>query len=91
MTDSDNRSGQRRRMLKQGQIVTNLGQSTIDCLVRDISVGGARLKVANGLAVPGEFELLLVSEDARTPARVVWRKATEVGVRFAGRAANKAA
>lgn len=91
MTDSEGRSGRRRRMLKQAQIVTNLGHSTIDCVVRDISVSGARLRVENGLAVPENFELLLLTEDARTPARVVWRKATEVGVRFAARSADKAA
>ena len=91
MTDSESRSGQRRRMLKQGQIVTNLGHSTVDCLVRDISVGGARLKVENGLAVPGQFDLLLVTENSRAPAQVVWRKGTEVGVRFARPAVDKAA
>jgi hypothetical protein len=90
MSDSESRSGQRRRMLKQAQIVTNLGHSTIDCIVRDISPGGARLRVENSLAVPAQFELLLLTENARTPAQVVWRKATEVGVRFA-KAADKAA
>lgn len=91
MTDSDNRSGQRRRMLKQGLIVTNNGHSTIDCVVRDMSLGGARLKVENGLAVPALFELLLVSEEARVPAEVVWRRPNEVGIRFAAASANRAA
>lgn len=91
MTDSDNRSGQRRRMLKQGRIVTNSGHSTIDCVVRDMSLGGARLKVENGLAVPALFELLLVSEEARVPAEVVWRRPNEVGIRFAAASANRAA
>ena len=83
MSASDNRAGQRRRMLKQARIVTNTGQSTLDCLVRDISLGGARLKVENGLAVPASFELLLTTENTCVPAQVVWRKPNEVGVRFA--------
>lgn len=91
MMESEHRSGQRRRMLKQAKIVTNGGNSTIDCLVRDISLGGARLKVENSLTVPGSFELLLVSEDARVPAQVVWRRPNEVGIRFARRTANQAA
>lgn len=91
MSASEHRSGQRRRMLKQAQIVTNSGHSTVDCLVRDMSLGGARLKVENGLAVPASFELLLVSDDTRVLANVVWRRPNEVGVRFAAGLANRAA
>ena len=83
MSASEHRAGQRRRMLKQAQIVTNTGHSTLDCLVRDMSLGGARLKVENGLAVPASFELRLVTEDTCVQVQVVWRKSNEVGVRFA--------
>ncbi|HEX2255495.1 MAG TPA: PilZ domain-containing protein [Afifellaceae bacterium] len=78
-------------MLKEAKIVTNHGHSTIDCILRDISTGGARLKVENGLAVPGRFDLLLVSENTRLPAQVVWRKPNEVGVCFAPAKASEAA
>ena len=88
MSDSEHRSDQRRRVLKQAQIVTNAGQSTIDCLIRDISVSGARLKVENSWGIPAEFELRLVADDARAPAQVVWRKAKEIGVRFTVAAAS---
>lgn len=90
MTDNENRSGQRRRMLKEGKVVTNHGHSTIDCVVRDMSLGGARLKVENGLAVPATFDLLLVSEGTRVPVEVVWRKPREVGIRFAVRPSRAA-
>lgn len=91
MTDSEHRSGHRRRMLKEAKIVTRHGHSTVDCVVRDMSPGGARLKVEDGLSVPASFELLLVSEEARVPAQVVWRKAREIGIRFAPVVASRAA
>jgi hypothetical protein len=54
-----------------------------DCLVTDISEGGARL-YAEGIVVPDQFVLLLTgSRTMRHECRVVWRLGNEIGVEFA--------
>jgi hypothetical protein len=58
------------------------GGRTLDCVVRDISGRGARLRVTDADAVPPQFELLLKDTGERRPARVRWRKVNEVGVSF---------
>jgi len=82
MEGQDRRSGHRARALKSAKIVLNGRHSTIDCLVRDLSAGGAKLKVANTAAVPKEFELLLESDNILVKAEVIWRRGEYVGVQF---------
>jgi len=78
----DHRLNHRRRSLIGAQIVSNNGFSTLDCLVKDISESGARLKVENTLAVPEKFSLSL-SDGRRFESTVQWRRADMVGVQFA--------
>jgi hypothetical protein len=58
------------------------GGRDIDCVVRDISAKGARLRVPDAGAVPEKFELLLKQTGEYRPAHVRWRRKTEVGVLF---------
>ena len=61
--------------------ITRAGR-VIDCVVRDISAKGARLRVPDGGAVPQQFELLLKQTGEYRPANVRWRRPNEVGVSF---------
>ncbi len=79
--DSERRSSQRQRTLKGGRIVFNGGRSTIECVVRNLSETGAKLKVNSILGIPDGFELLL-SDGSRQRCRLVWRSMTEIGVAF---------
>ena len=64
-----------------GSIVTGAQAQAMDCVVADISDGGARLVVPAG--VPEEFALVLKDgSDANHHCRVVWRLDDEVGVEF---------
>lgn len=54
----------------------------IDCVVRDISQKGARLRVPDAKAVPQTFELNIKQHAITRPATVRWRRKTEVGVSF---------
>ena len=57
-----------------------------DCLVTDISDGGARLH-AEGIVVPDQFVLSLTgSQDMWRDCRVVWRLGCEIGVEFVDQA-----
>lgn len=79
--ETENRTTQRRTTLKGGRIVFNLGRSTIDCTVRNLSGKGAKLQVASVLGIPDRFDLLLEST-ARQPCVVAWRTHRELGVQF---------
>lgn len=78
---TEHRQDQRRTTLKGGKIAFHDGRSTIDCTVRNLSSGGAKLKVASVLGIPNDFELLM-ADNVHQHCRVVWRKVNEVGVAF---------
>ena len=80
----ERRTRRRKRVLKAGQIITNSNSSTVDCIVRDVSESGARLRVASTISVPQSFLLLIKSENVIVPVQRVWRNAHEVGVKFIG-------
>jgi hypothetical protein len=63
--------------------IQSAGSLPRDCLVTDISDGGARL-YAEGIVIPDQFVLLLTgSRTVRRECRVVWRLGNEIGVEFA--------
>lgn len=73
----------RMRTLLGGRAIFNRGQSTIDCVVRNLSVSGALLQLPEPLSLPEEFELEINGKGRRLPASVVRRTAKGVGVTFA--------
>lgn len=71
----------RSRTLLGAKIVLDGGYSVFDCVVKDISEAGARLKVQNAVSVPETFKLMI--SDGRTFEAVVkWRRIDSVGVSF---------
>ena len=79
---NDKRSGSRTRSFLKGQIVFNNRMSTMDCLVRDISANGAKLMLAQALALPDVFELAIPQKGETFRARLSWRRGDEIGVAF---------
>jgi hypothetical protein len=51
----------------------------INCLVRDISISGAALDVAEPHDVPEHFNLVFKADGAHIPCRVVWRQEGRFG------------
>jgi hypothetical protein len=74
------RGAERTPTLAPAQI-TRAGRN-IDCVVRDISATGAKLRVLDAGAVPERFELLLNATGEYRPAHVKWRRKGEIGVSF---------
>src|SRR5262245_35614464 len=72
----------RRRVLKSAIAASNERRLTVNCVVRDLSDTGARLRVEGSMTVPDTFELLIPLDGFEAPCQVVWRKGGEVGVRF---------
>lgn len=73
-------------MLQGGKIVYGKSALLIDCMIRDRSDKGARLKVANAADVPEIIRLFTIGENVITAARVIWRSEREVGVEFTSEA-----
>lgn len=79
----DNRRGAvRLRTLKSGKVVFNDGNSVVDCVVRDLSESGAKLKVVSIVGIPDHFSLALEGERNGRACSIAWRKGSELGVTF---------
>lgn len=79
----DRRSERRNKMLKDGKILLN-DYVTVDCRVRDISPGGARLEFDGPVCLPAAFRLRIVSAELTIPATVAWQRRLEAGIHFTG-------
>jgi hypothetical protein len=78
---TEKRTIPRQRTFKGGVIAFNNRSSTIDCVVQNLTPGGAMLKVASSVGIPDRFELKLEHEDFRS-CRVKWRRDNAIGVAF---------
>src|ERR1700759_4193081 len=65
-----------------GKIISNYGQSTIDCVVRRISNDGATVAVENALGIPKLFHLLIAEDGNPRPCKLVWQSDKQLGVSF---------
>ncbi|AWN55880.1 PilZ domain-containing protein [Methylobacterium sp. 17Sr1-1] len=88
---SELRRETRLRTFLKGRIVFNNGNSTMDCLVRDLSASGARLVLSQTATLPDGFDLIIPAKDRTHKATLRWRRADSIGVTFAEEAAHPAA
>jgi hypothetical protein len=73
----------RRQPLRYTAWVAVTAEQRLGCVVSDISDTGARIDVQDSNVIPDQFVLLLSSNGAaRRFCRVVWRKPTQMGVKF---------
>jgi PilZ domain len=79
---SEARMAPRRRMLKSGKIAYADRHVTVECLVRDISATGARLRVEGSVSAPDTFELLVPLDGLEANCEVVWRAGADLGIKF---------
>jgi len=55
---------------------------TIDCVVRDISEVGAKIRVNGSVAPPDQFSLRVELDAMWVDCEVIWRDGEFLGVRF---------
>ena len=67
------------------------GGNAFDCVVRDLSVNGARLAMVSTAGIADTIELSFDGLHTVRPCRVVWRSSTELGVEFKERTFHRAA
>jgi hypothetical protein len=78
----EQRAEPRQKSFLRGCIYFNNRRSSVDCLIRDISEGGARLIFPNAVAIPDTVDIYVPQKDQMLHARVQWRLADEIGVAF---------
>ena len=74
-------AAQSTKILRSGQIVFQNGNCVIDCLVLEISNGGAALKPTNLLECP-KFFTLKINHGTAHSCEVCWQYGDKMGVRF---------
>lgn len=79
---TERRREQRFRTLKQGRIILDGLQSTIDCTVRNLSAGGAGLRLMGPTVVPEFFRLRISDGGVVRKVRKCWQKNNDLGVEF---------
>jgi hypothetical protein len=77
----EKRQHPRSHVLRRARIVLGRGYSTLDCVVLDLSTGGAKLKVDEWLGLPERFELR-IENGPRREAEVRFRDMKLTGIRF---------
>ena len=80
------RKSVRRRFSQYAMLYSVTGTAVCNCIIRDISDGGAKLAVAAAAKAPDELVLVLSRAGTiRRKCRVVWRSETHIGVAFEAR------
>jgi hypothetical protein len=80
--DDDRRIAIRQKSFLQGRVYFNNRRSSLDCLVRDVSPTGARLKFSGAVTMPELVELFIPNKDESYRAQVQWHHGDEIGVAF---------
>jgi hypothetical protein len=70
----------------KGAKIEAAGQETVTCIVRNMSVEGAKLELPYSAVLPGEFDLSFDIGGRKRQCRVMWRTSREAGIWFAQQA-----
>lgn len=79
--NSSHRTHKRQRMVEMAKLITE-GGTVYSCIIRDLSLGGAMLRVPAGSEIHGRVLIDTEIFGRRVPARVKWRDETSIGVEF---------
>ena len=77
------RSSHRQRTLKAAKVILT-DWTTMDCTIRDISEGGARLIFGDVFTLPQESRMLIVMTNTIVPVKLLWQRGLTAGVAFTG-------
>ena len=55
---------------------------TIDCMIRNISAGGAYIEMSGEFNTPLDFDLITLANHSRRACRQIWRDGARLGVAF---------
>lgn len=72
----------RKRVYLNGKLVYGEGMYSSDCLIRDVSPGGAKIVVRRTQMIPRSLYLIAVKERLAHRAEVVWLNVPARGLKF---------
>ena len=78
----EGRKTARKRVILGAKVVYNEGTFSVDCRIRDISDGGARIVLSPGMIIPTHVVLIDTRNFIAYEAEVAWLKAPEFGLKF---------
>lgn len=78
----ERRKAHRGRTYLSGRVAFNKRGSTADCLVRNLSAGGAKIVFCGSATIPSEFDFTIHQKGDSRRTRIVWRREMEAGVMF---------
>jgi hypothetical protein len=84
----DRRRSVRDKVIYGGVASVNDRGSTVDCVVRNISEGGACVEFEQTAKLPEEMRLTIARKGRSFFARMIWRQANKVGLAFRGMTAS---
>ncbi len=76
----ERRRVRRTRVLKAAKIL--IGPSTIDCVARDMTEHGLRLRLDHYMPLPSKFSVQLTESSEEHPVMLKWQRDRECGVAF---------
>jgi hypothetical protein len=78
------RASQRRRVLKEGKLIFGKAHSVVDCIIDNVSEGGAHVRITSSHGVPQDFYLVEANRGIIHKAEVAWRTTTGIGLKILG-------
>ncbi|HVE04657.1 MAG TPA: PilZ domain-containing protein [Rhizomicrobium sp.] len=78
----ERRPERRRRTLLGGCVAFDDGKQAVDCTIRNLSTGGARITLPPGREIPGHVFLIHMRDRLVYDAVIVWKKGSEAGLCF---------
>jgi hypothetical protein len=78
------RRSQRRRVLKEGKLIFGKAHSVVDCVIDNVSDGGAHIRINSSHGVPLDFYLVEANRGVIHRAEVAWRTTTGIGLKILG-------
>jgi hypothetical protein len=70
----------RKVVLMSGAI--EFADSSVGCLISNMSISGAALEISKSEVIPERFNLFFKADGTRIPCRVAWRETERIGVAF---------
>lgn len=78
----ERRSVHRQRFLTDGKLLNTAHSSSVDCVIKNVSDGGAKIRTSPGVTIQPNSVLLFTVLGRAYASTVVWTDACEAGVKF---------
>ena len=79
---AERRPTRRRRTLLAARVSYNDGATVFDCMIRDLSLSGARISLSRDVPLPTQIYLINIKDQLAYQSIVVWNKKGQAGVHF---------